>query len=61
MRTEVIEIGDSLGIMLPNEALARLGSKVGDELYLFERQGSLFLKRKNPQVERKSGGCDDVR
>jgi putative addiction module antidote len=34
--TKVIAVGDSLGVILPTEMLARLKVKIGDTLYLSE-------------------------
>ena len=33
---EIIEIGNSLGVILPKELLARLGLAAGDELHVVE-------------------------
>ncbi len=50
MRTEIIEIGDSLGFVLPERVVERLGVKAGDEVYLVERAGGLYLERKALEV-----------
>jgi hypothetical protein len=45
MQTEIIEVGDALGLILPDGVLARLDVKVGDDMLLIEREGSLYLER----------------
>jgi hypothetical protein len=49
MRIEIIEIGDALGRTQPDEVLARLGAKVGDEMFLVEGAGCLYLERKGAE------------
>lgn len=46
MRIEIIEIGDELGMILPDEVLTRLGVKAGDDVFLVERASGLHLERK---------------
>ena len=41
--TQVIAIGDALGIVIPDEMLAQLKLSVGDTLHLVERSGDLLL------------------
>ena len=41
--TEIIEIGDSLGIILPDAMLARLKVQEGNTLYLTEFPGGIQL------------------
>lgn len=41
--TKVIAVGDSLGVILPEEILARLKVEVGDTVYLSETPSGLQL------------------
>lgn len=40
---KIIKIGNSAGVVLPKEILARLRVELGDELFLTEGQGSVTL------------------
>ncbi len=41
---KIIKIGNSAGVILPKEILARLRVELGDELFLTEGQGSVTLR-----------------
>jgi hypothetical protein len=41
---KLIEVGDEVGVILPDEVLARLKVGLGDTVYLSEAHGSLMLK-----------------
>jgi putative addiction module antidote len=43
LKVKVTAIGDSIGIVLPKEALTRLCAKKGDELFLLETPGGFTL------------------
>ena len=47
-KLELIEIGDSLGAILPDELLARLGLKAGDELRAAETPDGYILTPGSP-------------
>ena len=49
--TKIIEIGDSLGIILPEEMLARLKVQEGDALDLSEIPGGIELTPRDEQME----------
>ncbi len=50
---KIRKIGNSAGIVLPKEVLARLNVKEGDELYLVEApDGSIKLSRHDPEHEK---------
>lgn len=48
---EVIEVGDSLGVVLPEDLLARLKLGDGDTLYLTETAHGFRLTANDPDVE----------
>ena len=50
---EVIEIGDSLGVVLSREVLERLRVDVGDTLYLTAKPGELLISRNAPDSAKK--------
>jgi putative addiction module antidote len=53
MQLKVRPIGNSLGVVLPKEALARLNVKDGDVLHLTEAaDGSVRLTPYDPEFER---------
>ena len=53
MKLELKKIGNSTGLILPKELLARLGLEQGDELYLTELPDrSVVLSVYNPQHEK---------
>lgn len=45
-------IGDSIGVILPKEPLARLNLREGDVLHLVEALDGFCLKRHAPEFER---------
>ena len=49
--TKIIEIGDDLGIILPEEMLARFELAVGDTIYLKEIPGGIELTARDEQME----------
>ena len=48
---ELIEVGDSLGVVLPNEALARLKLEKGDTVFLTDAPGGFRLTPYDPAIE----------
>lgn len=44
-------IGNSVGLMLPKELLARLGVSKGDTLFAVETDGGILLTTTDPDVE----------
>jgi len=56
-RLTLIEIGDSLGAILPDELLAQLGLKAGDELCAAEAPGGYILTHcPPPQTDEVAAG-----
>lgn len=44
-RLRVIKVGNSLGVILPREVLARLGVELGDSLDLTDIPGGVHIRR----------------
>lgn len=51
MRTKVVRIGNSLGIILPKEALVRMRVEQGDVLHLTESPDGLRMTPHDPEFE----------
>jgi putative addiction module antidote len=49
---KLIPIGNSLGVILPREVLARLRVGQGDQLALVETNGGLELRSHDPEFEK---------
>lgn len=49
VKVKVRRIGSSAGVILPKDALARLGVNEGDELYLVETPGGFEVTPFDPQ------------
>ncbi len=58
--TKVIAIGNSAGIILPKEMLARLKVEKGDTLYLSETPHGAYLTAYDEQFMRKLEATDRV-
>lgn len=48
---KIIKIGNSAGVILPKEILARLRVELGDELFLSETDSGVALTRNDPDFE----------
>jgi putative addiction module antidote len=48
IEVKVTQIGNSLGIVLPKEALTHLGVEKGDRLTLVEQPGGIFISGLDP-------------
>ena len=48
---KIRRIGNSLGVVLPKDTLARLNAKDGDELMVTETEAGLHLHRKDDEFE----------
>lgn len=51
MRATVTQIGNSTGVILPKEAVARLKVKKGDSIYLTETSSGYSLTPYDPEFE----------
>jgi putative addiction module antidote len=61
-KLKLTKIGNSVGVILPKEMLARLNVVQGDELIATEEQGGLRLSAYSPEVERQiDAGLDVMR
>lgn len=49
---KIRRIGNSLGVVLPKEVLARLRAAEGDDLYVVETPDGLELRPYDPELER---------
>lgn len=50
-RLKLIKIGNSTGVILPKEVLARLRVSLGDELSVIETAEGVALSRTDPEFE----------
>ena len=53
-------IGNSVGIVLPKELLARLNLREGDSLHVVESPDGFRLKRSDPEFERQMEAAREV-
>lgn len=53
--------GDSLGVILPEEAVERLGARAGDALYLLEdADGGYRLTANDPELAQKMAKAEEI-
>lgn len=57
---KIIKIGNSAGIVLPKEILARLRVELGDELFLSETESGVSLTRNDPDFEAQMAAAREV-
>ena len=50
-KLKVTQIGNSLGLVLPKEVLAKLGVSKGEEIYLTDSPDGLRITAHNPDFE----------
>lgn len=50
-RLKLTQIGNSVGVVLPSEALARLMLDKGESVFLVEKSGDYMLKPYNPALK----------
>ena len=48
---ELIEVGDALGVILPEDVIAKLQVGLGDEIYLTETANGFALTKFDPEFE----------
>ncbi len=60
MKLEIKKIGNSTGLILPKELLARLGLKQGDEVIITEAPDGFKLTRDNSEFGRAMSIVDDI-
>lgn len=57
---KLTQIGNSVGIVLPRELLARLGVEKGDSLFVSESPDGLRLVRTDPEFEKQMKAARDA-
>ncbi len=57
-KTELFEVGDTLGVVLPDELLSRLNLNVGDTLDMTETADSIMLSKAAPEIDSPMLGID---
>ncbi|MHA6718123.1 AbrB/MazE/SpoVT family DNA-binding domain-containing protein [Sphingomonas sp. RS6] len=57
---KIIKIGNSAGVILPKEILARLRVELGDELFPTEGQGTVTLRAHNPEFEEAMLAAEEI-
>lgn len=57
---KLVRVGNSTGVILPKEVLARLRLEVGDELSLVETPGGVSLTRRDPGFEEQMAVAREV-
>ena len=50
-KLQLISIGNSVGVILPKELLAKLDIRKGDTLFVVETNGGIHLTTKDPDVD----------
>ncbi len=60
MKLEIKKIGNSTGLILPKELLARLGLKQGDEVVVTEAPDGFKVSRDNAEFERAMAIVEDI-
>jgi putative addiction module antidote len=60
LKVKVTAIGNSMGIVLPKEALARLRVEKGDELFLVDAPDGLTLTPYQQDFEEQMGAAEKV-
>jgi putative addiction module antidote len=57
---KLTQIGNSVGVILPKEVLARLKVEKGDVLYLSEAVNGVLLTPYNPEFEEQMAAARDI-
>jgi putative addiction module antidote len=60
MKLEIKKIGNSTGLILPKELLARLGLQQGDQVVVTEAPDGFKVSRDNAEFERAMSIVDDI-
>ena len=60
LKLKVRKIGNSLGVVLPKEALDRLHADEGTRLFLIEAPHGVYLTTYGPAFEKKMKKADDI-
>lgn len=57
---KLIKIGNSTGVILPKEVLARLRVDLGDDVYLSEAPDGLRLSASDPEFEKVMQSAEEI-
>ena len=57
---KIIKVGNSLGVILPKDALARLRVEFGDKLFLTEGPGNLTLSPTDPDFVEAMTAAEEI-
>lgn len=57
---EITKIGNSAGVVLPKDLLAKLRAGVGDTLYISESPDGLRITAANPELEAKMALAEKI-
>ncbi|HEX7783572.1 MAG TPA: AbrB/MazE/SpoVT family DNA-binding domain-containing protein [Sphingobium sp.] len=57
---KLIKIGNSTGVILPKEVLARLRVALGDDVYLSDSPDGLRLSASDPEFEKTMQMAEDI-
>ena len=60
LTAKVMKVGNSLGLILPKDVLARLNVTAGDSLFLIEGPGGYRLTPYDPVFDQKMTKADDI-
>ena len=60
MKLKITTVGNSAGVILPKELLARLRMKKGDELYVLETPDGIKLTAYNPTFAEQMAVAEEV-
>lgn len=60
MKLKITTVGNSAGVILPKELLARLRLEKGDELYCFETPDGIRLTTYDPELARQMEVAEQV-
>lgn len=57
---KLIKIGNSIGVILPKEVLARLRVELGEELHITEGRTGVTLSATNPEFAEAMTAADEI-
>lgn len=60
LTAKIMKVGNSLGVILPKDVLARLNVSVGDSLFLIEGPGGYRLTPYDPEFEEQMAIAKDI-
>ncbi len=57
---KLIQIGNAMGVILPEDVIARLRVELGDELFFSATDSGVTLTKNNPDFEAQMGAAREV-